>query len=281
MERLSLLFLLLVAALWYNGCLCFPKNKEPDPSTRIGGPSDIKPLIKGPKRGYRVKLVAIPPKSNAEKKITGELLAVDTAHLWIQTKDKRYKIPREKIAKMTIVGLSAQGTPAPSEELEVGLNYMDYAAKYARHPGGMPPDKAPAPKVEPEPAPEKAAAPPTPPAPPAPKPDSEKCGAFILEGTRLLWGMGVVDDVRDPVLARKLADARARKQIALLIQHHLHLDVPLDIVLQHAEIAERWQIPEKNARYSIAVVELAQCGLLPEQAEKLWDGLKKKGLDAF
>jgi len=91
----------------------------------------------------------------------------------------------------------------------------------------------------------------------------------------------VVDDVRDPVLARKLADARARKQIALLIQHHLHLDTPLDLILQHVEIAERWQIPEKNARYSIAVVELSKCGLPPEQAEKLWDGLKKKGLDAF
>jgi len=106
-------------------------------------------------------------------------------------------------------------------------------------------------------------------------------GGFMMDDARMLWGMGVAADVRDPVLARKLADARARKQIALLIQRHLRLAAVLDLNLQNVEIADRWQVPRENAHYSIAVVELDKCGLLPEQAEKLWKLLVEEGLDEF
>jgi hypothetical protein len=214
--------------------------------------------------------------------------------LWIRIKSKRYKIPNEKISKLVVVGLDAYGNPAPTKDLDVDLKYAEHLKKYARHPRGMPKNAAPALQIEPEPAPK----PPPPPkvaqVPPVPRPDPAKSGAFILEGTRLLWGMGVVTNVRDPGLARKLADARARKQVAVLLEYHIAsvsrdenpdpLTRPVihwERTVEHLEIADRWEVAEEKASYSIAVVELEKCGLKKELQEKVWKRLEAEGLDEF
>jgi hypothetical protein len=203
MKRYFLPPALLVTSLVAGGCLCFPKNNEPDPSTRIGGPSIEKPK-----------------KKQAEPK------------------------------------------PAPPPAPEA------------------PPAPEPEPPPEPEPAPAPVAA------TPLPEPDSGTCGAFVVQGTRMLWGMGVVTGIRDPALARKIADARARKQIAVLLEYHLatlqraqHPDpltrpvIQWELTLQNLEIADRWVVAAENAHFAVAVVELEQCGLEKDLAEKLWERL--------
>ena len=193
-----------------------------------------------------------------------------------------------------VTGLSATGSAAASNDITVDLDHLNALYQYARFPQGMPRKPSPAPVPAPAPAPEVVTVPERVEPPPAPKPEPppepepevpddapKMSGGFVMEGVRMLWGMGIASDMKDQVLARKLADARARKQIAVLIQRHLRLDSPMDLVLQHLEIADRWQVPQENAHYSIAVVELEKIGLTPDMAEKIWESLKEEGLDEF
>jgi len=351
MKRLFLPLLMITASLGAGACLCFPAKATLDRDEARGSPVENFRVEQVPVQGHEVKVKL--EESTRSRKISGELLAVSRHHIWILYAGEVRKIHHSRIEELEItdrfdteaaglgiwtglgtvsaishsfigiltgpiwlaIGLSATGSAALSNDINVDPSDLNALYQYARFPQGMPrkpspapdpvpvPVPAPVPEPKPEPPPVPVAvsipehteqpepAPKPPPAPePAPQPEPEPppeptgpqaSGGFTLDATRMLWGMGAAAGVKDPVLARKLADARAKKQIALLIQIHLRLAAVLDLDLQNVEIADRWQAPGENAHYSIAVVELEKCGLLPEQAEKLWKLLVEAGLDEF
>jgi hypothetical protein len=329
MRRLFLLLVLTVSALSASACLCFPSKATLDRSTASGSPVETIRVEQVPVQGHEVQ-VKLEQSGRRTKKVSGELLAVSRHYIWILHEGRTRKIHHSRIGKLEIVdmfdteaaglglwtglgtvsaishsfigiltgpiwlalGLSATGSAAASNDINVDLDHINALYQYARFPQGMPrkpspaPMPVPVPETKPEPPPVPVVvSPPERVEPPEPEPPKDKgprmSGGFVMEDVKMLWGMGTATKVRDPVLARKMADARARKQVALLIQQKLDLTSPLDLTLRHIEIADRWQVSGENAHYSIAVVELSKCGLTPDMAEKLWNRLVEEGLDEF
>jgi hypothetical protein len=201
-----------------------------------------------------------------QKKLQAEFVKCEARGVWLKTKTKEGVIPFRKIWKIEKVTPDAI-EPAPA---------------------------MPAPVVEaPQPVGPEKTAEATPEAEEVPVEESDLTtrGAFVIEGVRAFWGMGMASSDHGPYTARRLSDKRARQEIADIFKRNTDVFASvtpdglrarearfLQAIVKKSAVIDRWIDPREELHYSVAVLALSDCGLEIELANMLWERLARKTL---
>jgi hypothetical protein len=157
---------------------------------------------------------------------------------------------------------------AGANDLTVRPEDFDKLYQWARYPQGMPgKTSAPPPEPEMERVQEQQEQPGKPQEAESESEPSQ--GAFLHEGKRALWALGVASATEDLGHGQKQADLNARKHLRAMVASVN----PTGAAGSEGDIhiVDRWVDPETGVCYSVAVLPLVATALLPAEAKALWD----------